>query len=230
MRTPNAAADPDSSPAPGLVVVLPPPGVHPLRVTLLSGLPAASGRVDVPSAAGPPQARPNAALMNAAECGSRGVPRVTLTSDESLRLPPIETLRTSAAPGGGFMGTLRSLEREWLPGGDRHQRLPHATRARHGQVGHDVDQRPATPSITDSAGEEPSPSSCTRAYARPEALSSEMPTAVFDSLVEMWAGILCADLARHPEYPALHARDCRNTAEQQDTDGASTPLVSAPQN
>jgi hypothetical protein len=92
MPSPNA---PDSSPAAGPVVVLPPPGVRPPNVTSLSALRAAAGRRHVSRAADPPQARPIAATMSAAERGSRGVPRVTLTCDESLRLPAIETLLTA---------------------------------------------------------------------------------------------------------------------------------------
>jgi hypothetical protein len=104
-RRANGNADDESrrsscvSPTPGLAV-LPPPGVRPPRVTLLLGLPTASGRVDVPTVVGPLRPRPNAATMSAAEQASRGVPRVTLHIDESLRLPPIEALRIAGTDVG----------------------------------------------------------------------------------------------------------------------------------
>lgn len=72
-------------------MVLPPPGVRPSRITLLSGLSTASGPAGAPPAADPFRPRPTAATISAVECGSRGVPRITLPNDESLRLPPIDS-------------------------------------------------------------------------------------------------------------------------------------------
>ena len=146
--------------------------------------------------------------------------RIALPVDESLRLRPIDFVRIGNAHEAR-VGTVtptplpqRAATEIPRPHPDTR---PHRVEGRVGEIprqeGQDR-QWPATPP-------EPSTTNATR-DPRLKPLLSEMPAAIFESLVEMWTGILCADyMVRHPEHPALDATDAARLPVNHDTDVAT---------